>query len=199
MHALLLVRDSEISVIAAPGAARIGKHQDATFAVIEIGRIAASLGFTQLLHFGGAVLPSNDALGATSDLGDGIGAKMVDDLVENAFRYFQRGEVFEQSISSRDGVRVLDYVARSVNDRPDALVAIVVDVWLVQRGRERMLKILHQHVARGQVEFFQVLPGVAGLGEPPLHRGFVGVDQLHDDRAAGVELPLGIRQQRGRR
>ena len=83
MDAPALVPAAEIGVIAAPGAAGIGEHQDALVVIHEGG----GLGKIRRSRTGldaEAIIALDDAPGAAGDFGDKIGAEAVQYLVERA-------------------------------------------------------------------------------------------------------------------
>src|SRR6201996_398231 len=82
MDARTLVLAGEIGVIAAPGAAGIGKDQDALVVIHEGGGFG-KVGRSRTGFDTKAVIALDDAVRPAGDLGDEIGAKAVQDLIES--------------------------------------------------------------------------------------------------------------------
>ena len=180
----------EFGVVAAPGAAGVAEHQH-TLAIIherlglgEIGRTGA------ILHdqpVDGHAALANDPARAASDLGHGVSAEMLDDLVERAGDRRQAGEACDHLVAPRHGLPAFDWLAVAI-DRARRQVALRIRERLVELDREGMGEVVEDIFARRQVHF-QVAPFLGGdLGEPPFHQRLAGRNDLDDGGMARLQI-----------
>ena len=79
---------------------------------------------------------ADDAARAAGDLGDGVRAEVVDDLVERALDGRQRGELLDQLVAPAHGLAAVHRVAVLVDDGARERVALGVGVGLEELRRE---------------------------------------------------------------
>ena len=192
MDAPALVPAAKIGVIAAPGAAGVGEHQDALLVIHESGGLGK-------IRRGGAgldaktIMALDDAPRTPGDLGDEIGAEAVQDLVERALHRRQCCQMLDHPVAAFDRLARNHRIAVGIVGRPRENVALVVAVELEQLGRERVAQIVEHVFPRRDVD--REIGPFRGrdLGEAAVEQGFVGRDDLQD---AGVAL-LEIARDRG--
>jgi hypothetical protein len=99
---LALIAASAVGVIAAAGAAGIGKDEDALVVVHEsdgLGEIRRSRAGLDAE----ALVAADNAARAAGHFGDKIGAEAVQDLIERAIHRRQRRQMFDQAVAALDG------------------------------------------------------------------------------------------------
>ena len=135
--------------------------------------------------------------GASGDLGDGLAAETVEDLVQRRLHRWQGRELLDQRIAGGHGFLAQDRVAPGVGHRPRHQVALVVGEWLLQLHREGVGQIFEARLPRRQVDG-DVVPFRDGdLGDAPVEQRLAGGDQLDDAGMAGLEIGLDRPDQRG--
>ena len=190
---------AEVGVVAAAGVAGHREDEDLLVAVHEgarLARVGRGGAGPQGVALAVLVAEPEDAPGAAGDLGDGLVAEVVEDLVQGRADRVEQAEALDQLVAQRDGLLRLHGVAVLVEDRARVRVAVVVGVLLVQHGREGVHQEVQDVLARGQVDG-QVVPlGGGDLGEAALGERLAGRDELDDGRASGFEVGFDGAQQR---
>ena len=192
MDAPALVLGIEIGVIAAPGAAGIGEHQDALVVIHKSGGLGK-------IGRGGAGLDAetvgafDDAPRAAGDLGDKVGAEAMQYLIEGTLHRRQGRQMFDHPVAALEGFARNHRIAVGIVSRPRENVALVVAVELEQLGRKRVAQIVEYVFPRSNVDR-QIGPFRSrDLGEAAVEQGFVG---RHDLQNAGMPV-LEIARDRG--
>ena len=124
----------QFGVVAAPGAARLRKDQDALQVIHEGGGLGEVGGGRAVLD-DEAVTLAHHAARASGHFGDEVRAEALDDLVERAGNGRQRSQPLDQLIAAGDGLAALDGLAVS-EDGPGREVALAVGERLVELHRE---------------------------------------------------------------
>ena len=200
VDAALGVGAAEIGVIAAPDAAGHAEHQDALGAVHEgggLGEVGRGGPRTQrealALRVGDLQHPAR----AAGDLGHGVMAEAVDDLVERRLHRRQRAELLDERVALRHGLLAEHRVAVGVEDGPRHDIAVVVGEGLLQLHREGVRQEIQHVLARREVDGEVVPFGRGNLGDAALHQRLAGGDQLHHGGAALLHVRLDGADQRG--
>ena len=191
-----LVPGRQVRVIAAPGAAGVGKDEDALGVIHEGGGFGEIGGWRTVLD-GKAVALSDDAARAPGHLGHHVRPKALHDLVERAGHGRQRGEPLDQFIAAGDGLAAFDGLAIA-EDGARREIALGVGEGLVELHREGMGEVIQHVFARRDVDA-NVVPFVGrDFREAALHQGFAGGNDLNDGGVALVEIALDGADQRRR-
>ena len=137
-------------MIGAAGAAGVAEDQHALVVIHEalglgeIGRARAVLDGKPVDAVAAGLL--DDAARAARHLGDGVGAEVMDDLVERAADRRQRGEPLDHLVAPAHGLPALDRIAVFVMDGPRIDVALGVRIFLEQLGREGVHQDTRRHI-----------------------------------------------------
>ncbi len=100
-----------------------------------------------------------------------------------------RAEIVQKRVADINRLGIHDRIALAVSGHPRARIPVLILVFLELVDRERVLHVLHQDIARGDID---VLEGLVFI-EPrdsPGRRRFIGVDDLHDRRKAVFQVFL---------
>ena len=89
---------------------------------------------------------------AAGDLGDGLVAETVQNLVERRLHRWQGRELLDQRIAGGHGFLAQDRVAPGVGHGPRHQVALVVGEGFLQLHRERVRQIFQARLPRRQVD-----------------------------------------------
>ena len=159
MHALLLVLCAQVSVVAAPCAARIGENQNALFPVLEHIRVGNAGGCASALHhtLHVSVLVGllHHAARPARDLGNIVRAECVKQHFQRAVRHFHLLQLGNQVVAHLHGLLVQHGLAVLVQHGAGSLLAVLVGVLLVQLDGERLFKHLDKRVGGGEVQVVQ--------------------------------------------
>ena len=189
VDAAAAVSAAGVGVVAAPRPAGSREDEDQLLAGHELLGLPQVGGVRPRPHGQALSLvvgDAHDAAGTARDLGDALGAEVMDQLVEGGRDGRHRAEPFDQLVAHADGDLRLHRVAVRVEYLAAADVPLLVGVLLVQVERERAAKIVQDVLARGHVDG-QVVPlADRDLLDPPLHQRLAGRDDLDHSGA-----PLG--------
>ena len=133
-----------IGVIAAPGAAGHGEDEDAFLTRHEgggLGEVGRGRAVAQRQAFAGCIGDAQHPARAAGDLGDGLVAEAVEDLVERGLHRWQRRELLDQRIAGGHGFLAQDRGALGVGHGPRHQVALVVGERFLQLHREGVRQI----------------------------------------------------------
>ena len=178
-------------MVAAPGAAGHGEHEDALGPVHErggLGEVGGGGPGAQRQALAACVGQAEHPAGAPGDLGDGLVSEAVDDLVEGRLHRRHGGELLDQGVARGDGLPAEHRVAVGVMDGPAHQVAVIVGERLAQLHREGVGQIVEDVLAGREVDGEVVPFGGGDVGDAALHQGLAGGDQLDDAGAPLFEV-----------
>ena len=199
---------AEIGVIAAARTAGHGEHQNMRFSpamkaavsarLAEAGRLRSARRSDRAFPGGdpGASVSFSTRRARPGDLGDGLMAEAVQDLIEGGLHRRQRGELLDQRIAGGDGLPAQDRVAIGTGHGSAHQVAVVISERLLQLHRKGVGEVVEYGLARGQINTEIVPFGRRDLGDAPFHQCLPGGDQLDDGGAPGGEIGLDGADQR---
>ena len=191
---------AEIGVIAAPGAAGHGEDEDAFIARHEgggLGEVGRGRAVAQRQALAGCIGDAQDPARAAGDLGDGLAAEAMQDLVQRRLHRRQCRELLDQGIAGGHGFLAQDRVALGVGHGPAHQIALVVGERFLQLHREGVGQILQARLPWRQVDG-DVFPFRDGdIGDAPVQQRLAGGDQLDDAGMAGLEIGFYGPDQRG--
>ena len=170
-------------MIAAPGAAGHGENEDAFVARHEgggLGEVGRGRAVAQRQAFAGCIGDAQDPARAAGDLGDGLAAETVEDLVQRRLHRWQGRELLDQRVAGGHGFLAQDRVALGVGHGPGHQVALVVGERFLQLHREGVGQIFEACFSWRQVDG-DVVPFRDGdIGDAPVEQRLAGGDQLDD-------------------
>ena len=182
----------QFGVIGTAGAARVAEHQRALGVVHErpglgkVGRGGAVLDHEPVDGDAVAGL-ADDTTGAARHFRHGIGAEMLDELVERAGNRRQAGQLGDQLIAAGDRFAAFDRLAVA-RDRPRRQVALRIRERLVELHREGMGEVVEDIFAWRDVDA-HVIPFLGRkLRQPPLHQRLAGGHDLDDGGVAFLQV-----------
>jgi hypothetical protein len=112
-----LVPDGEVGMVAAPGAAGVGEHQDALLVVHEglrFGKVCRSCAGLDRETVEAVSRLADDAAGSACDLRHRVGAEPLDNLVEGALNRWQRSQALDHAVAPVDSLTALDRLTIAV-------------------------------------------------------------------------------------
>ena len=190
-----LVFGGEVGVVGASGAAGIGEDQDALGTVHEclgFGDIGSRAARLQLLA---SVCPNNQAARPACDFGDLVDAEPLDDGIERGRDRRECAELFDHPVACGERGAAQHRVARLVEHRLGAGIAVFVGEHRHQPDRKALGEIIDHVFAGGQVDLERFAFFVAKRCQAPIQHGLRSGDQLDDDRVALGERGTNRRQQ----
>ena len=194
------VAAAKIGVIAAPGAAGHGEDEDAFTARHEgggLGEVGRRRTVAQRQALAGRIGDTQDPARAAGDLGDGLVAEAMQDLVERRLHRRQCRELLDQGVAGSDCFLAQDRVALGVGHGPRHEIALVVGEGFLQLHREGVGQIFQARLPRRQVDG-DVVPFRDGdIGDAPVQQSLAGGDQLDDAGMTCLEIGLHGPDQRG--
>ena len=160
-------------------------------------RLAEAGTVAQRQALAGRIGDPQDPARAAGDLGDGLVAEAMQDLVERRLHRRQRRELLDQRIAGGHGFLAQDRVALGVGHGPRHEIALVVGERFLQLHREGVGQIFEARLPRRQVDG-DVVPFRDGdVGDASVQQGLAGGDQLDDAGMAGLKIGLHGPDQRG--
>ena len=200
VDAALGIGTAEVGVVAAPDAARHREHQDALLPVHEgggLGKVGGGRPRAEREALASGVLDPEHPARAPGDLGHGVVAEAVDDLIQRGLHRWQRAELLDQRVALRQGLLAEDGVVVGIEDGARHEVAVIVLEGLLQLHREGVLQEVEHVFARRQVDGEVVPFRRRDLGDAALHQRLPCGHQLHHRRTAVVEVGFDGADQRG--
>ena len=192
----LLVGDAQISVIAAPGPARVGEHQHALLAAHEgVGLGLGGRGAAPLDH--AAAIAVDHPSAAPGDLSDLLRTQRLEHGVQHARHCRQAGQMGHQFVAQSQS-RLADDRRAIDHHRDHGDVTVLVLDRVHRHDREGPHQIVEHLILWRQIDG-EVVPLLRrDLGQPPLHDRLIGRNHLDDGRATGRQV-VADRSHEGRR
>ena len=196
----LRVDGSQVGVVAAPGAPRHGKDEDALLTFHEGRRLGEAYGCRTRAErepHALRVLDAEHPPGAAGDLGHGVVAEAVHDLVQRRGHRREGGQLPDQRLALGEGLLGEHGIPVFIDGGPAHEVPLLVGEGLLQLDREGVRQEI-EHVFPGRQVDRKVVPfGRRDLRDPSLHQGLSRRDELDHGRAAGIEVGLDRADERG--
>ena len=169
-------------MIAAPGAARVGKDKNAFLVVHETLRLGQIGGGRAVLGSkleAAAVLLLHDAAAAPGNFGHAIRPEMVQDLVERGLHRRKRRKLLDQPVADLDRFARLHGLAVH-HGGTGMQLAVLVRVAFVKLRRKGVAQISEYVLFRRYIKI-EIAPLFGrNFRKPPFHQRLAGRDELHN-------------------